>query len=238
MRAPHLVALAGLAFAVGCADFDRFDEPSRCAGSSDRLCAGFDGAIDPPLVPHTDGEGSVVEIDDDLAFRGEGSLHVHAVHGAEERLAQVIDGNGTAGGPPLEWLRVFVRVADAAAYRSALVWVLIREAPFHGVLLSLGEGGRLAMFSWSADGNFDGVSAARLESQRWACLELGLAAGGGVEVWLDGAPVGGVTPPASAVAPGLSVLYLGAATAATDGAPVDAWFDELVLADQRVGCDR
>lgn len=229
-----LVAAAALA---GCIELERLEEESRCGEPGWRLCSGFEGALEPPLVEDVVGEGAAVTVDDGFAYRGRGSLYARAPHTGEGTKAQVFDGSAPSSAAPVEWVRLFFNTPDAAAYDSYLLQVQIAAEPYHGVLV-LVEGGRVALRSWSATDYFAAEATTPIESGRWTCVELAAAPEGPVRLWVDGEELAGVSPPAEARAPDLTQLIVGPAHPPSSGPPAEAWFDEIALSDSRIGCER
>jgi hypothetical protein len=258
MATGRLVAIAvALGLVAGCADLGRLETDSLCpagGGNDDdddrgsqgsgagvgqaRVCSSFDRRLSFALDDEEAGEGARVRIDEDFAYRGGGSLHLAAPHTLNRRQAQVFYRDAGPGSRPLDWTRVFVNIPDVAAFRSSLIVNLNPTAPSQGVVVSLVEDGRLRVASGSATGFAEKVSEVRLRDGEWACLEIDVTAGAPVTLWVDGVEVPDVAPAAELVAPDLKVLGLGMDHQESEGPPAEAWFDELLVTDERAGCDR
>lgn len=184
-----------------------------------------------------DGADADAVIDEALDFRGRGSLRATTAPDGTGS-AQVYDRRATPGVPALGWIRVFVRAPDPAALDAEVMWLLINEEPYYGVIVSIIDGGRVALRSWSAPDFYDVTTSSRLEADRWTCLEARVSPDAPIGLWLDGEPVPGIEVPEAAITTGLLVTHIGLYRAASTGAPVSMWFDELALGEERIGCDR
>jgi hypothetical protein len=229
MRA--LSALALSMAATGCGGFSAVVHDSDCALHHQVgffYCDGFEDGLDPAYDVLTD--NGTLKIDGTRVYRGARALHLQAGEGAA-------DDGGTIG-PFLEASQSDLLNIDPAA-THARVFLYVAGPAIPGVSLRLFTVGGLQLYLDEGDlvlGDLERAST-QMPLDRWLCVELHLVDGGAGghrgSLSIDGeaaATMGaGVGDPPDGVT--LQLQHTDPARA------IDAWFDELVVDHQPIGCE-
>jgi hypothetical protein len=216
---------------------------SLCAGLGVQLCEGFEGSALASLwSADRRPAGSIVAIDPSRVFRGAGALHVRTegVAARGQAVATIQEERTEADAPAERWVRAYVQVPDPPSGFVSLVSLAQVSAPFSAITLGL-EDGALAVDDELGDGR--SASATRLPQGRWVCLELAVRVGspGEIRVRLDGQEVEDLRlAQRTAASPPIGDVEIGVAIAAGDvaAAPLEAWYDEIVIDTGETSCTR
>jgi hypothetical protein len=245
------VRAALLAIALSGCDFDQaystwVAQHSDCPNASWLFCDGFEA---PSLDPNTwtvQGTGGTILLDNTRAKRGKQSLHVHldAATGASGQL-QASQSVASPATQATLYLRAFFFIpASLAGTKIEFVQYQQPSAPFLGVFLQREEDASLSTVDYANTTAVYQKSNTTLSGDSWHCIEWETQASagtsGGMSVWVDGSDAGLDISNALVLEPnpGLSVTQLGAIVPQMPaGAPVDIWFDELAMANVRIGCE-
>ncbi|HZS39661.1 MAG TPA: hypothetical protein VFF06_22670 [Polyangia bacterium] len=222
---------------------------SNCPGAGGKICEGFEnGPLNLTLWSLTQ-TGTTVTLDGIHVKRGLKAMHVHAdavpSGGTGGTREGSIDATISSPSTPV-YLRMFVYFASAIPPGGGnLMRSQGGSSPYTGVLMTRGSGSnRLEVLNYNNTGpSFDNVSATMLAPDQWMCFEMELlsdvppGAGGGVNVWLDDAPLSDLAASGVAQLPLFADAIFGIEGVQPVPAPAfDAWIDEIMVDTQRIGC--
>jgi hypothetical protein len=191
-------------------------------------CDGFEDGLDSRYRTLSD-NGSFA-LDHTKAYRGNGSLHFHVNSGAGDGIALGASVGAQSDflnfDPNETHLRVFLFAAGAPVADS------LRLVTVGGLEIYLIAGDLVVGTLMRSN--------TRMPLNRWICLELKLATGGGP--WTGSLSVDGAAPLVMATQLGdgagdfnLELEYQDPTLSPSQG--LDLWFDELVVDHQAIGCD-
>jgi hypothetical protein len=211
--------------------------PSSCPDNV-ALCEGFEGTATGPAWSLATPLDATIAIDDECAYRGKQSEHVHtdAVGAGGSAVAGIYE---TTVDPtlPQRFVRAFIYVADPAPVNALRLLQVSQNAAPPNMTLAV----KLAGTSLSLPGATNGTDAI-FPTDRWVCLEweIGLGAPGTLQLWMDdGADAISVAQDTTQAAPPLSRILVGAggySSVVGDEPAHDLWIDEVIIDSERVGC--
>ena len=212
--------------------------PSRCDAGAFVFCDGFEQGLG-AWTQSADGDGGgTVAVDSTHVARGEFAFH--------SKLSPV----GTAGATMRAYLshgqawpqrisvRFFVYLSPSGAHASVTnVLNLNDTTPSIGttIFLTGSAAGDIAIDTFGVpNAMFNHVGV--LPQNEWACLELAVD-GMNAQVWMNDTPIVtiGFVADVPNILVGLGLNFVGGKTG--DG-EYDAWFDELAIAGDHIGCNR
>jgi hypothetical protein len=212
--------------------------PSRC-GSDFVFCDGFERDLSAWVRPST-GAGTVQQ-DTTRAARGASAMHARVPELTTKGPADAILLRSFAW-PAHFYVRFFGYVTSSVFSEGVNLITLVSDGG-GGVALFLsspspGAPSRFAMTAFAVPNEGSQFSASLVPADRWFCVEVEIdRLGRRLTVSVDGAPLPELTrtldiAPVRNLGVGLSFPsgHVGPAT--------DAWFDEVAVDDQPVGCDR
>ncbi len=222
--------------------------PSKCPGAGGRICEGFEsGAINTTLWSVTQ-TGMTVTVDGVHVMRGTKALHIHSdpvpSGGTGGKRVGNIDATISPTINPM-YLRAFVYIDQQVPPGGNLMDIQGGAPNYTGVVLAYGNStALLEVLDYNNTGpSFDQVSTQAISAGTWMCIEVetisDTGSGGGMNVWLNDAPVGNLSPMGIAQLP----LYVDAVFGLDFSDPVpapavDVWYDEIMVDSQRITCAR
>lgn len=248
------VATLGLVLALSaCHDWDRFSrvygdaapddsatdaggcatgEESVCPGDA-LFCEGFEDELSGVWTTDTTG-AAVIGVEQTCARRGEGALHATTAEVAAGSSGRSIIRQTAAATPdPTLSARVFLWVDQELEGDFALLSFVAPDDAAQ-MQLRVKNGAFLVKETSSNEAQ---TSTHVVEANRWMCLELEVTVGVGARAWIDDQD-----PPTELAVPpvgDIEQMNVGFqwANPLEDVASQSAWFDELVVAIDHIGCE-
>ena len=223
---------------------------SSCPLSGVLFCEGFEsGAFQPywslMLMPAAT---STVTVDSTFAYRGNKSMHVHvgAVTAGTDARAEIQDNQHF---PSTTFsMRVWAYVPSSTPPSLTRMMGLAQTAsPYQGHGLSHDSNDKLYTENSAMTPGFNPkTSATSMPRDRWVCLEWEVVAGtptvanGSVRLYVDDVIVNDLTATnvVTQPSPPMGLFIMGLSTFAPSTAlnARDAWFDELIIDTNHIGC--
>jgi hypothetical protein len=233
---------------TGCHDWDALSSrhascapvgPSTCPDGV-ALCEGFEGAAPGSSWSFVAPTAATVTLDDDCAYRGKQSQHVHL---------DAVGAGGTAVGGIYEskvdptaatrFVRSFLYFADPAPVSALRLFAVSQNIAPPNMTIAV----KLAGNALSIGGATSGTNTA-FPTEQWVCVEwaIGLGSPGTLDLYMNDAPdpISVASMDTTATVP-LSRITLGSsgyASVVGDEPAHDFWIDEVIVDVQRVGCTR
>jgi hypothetical protein len=202
------------------------------------FCDGFETATLTGWSGYSLGSGTAMQTTA-MAYRGVGSLRADTTAAGG---TAAVHWNGLAGRTTGDiYVRGFFYFPSGYTFYQVGVMLLLPRTPADNVAMMIGGGGGFGGWSGAGMQYVPGSSTVMAPRDRWVCLEmhvtLSATTTGGLEMFMDGMPVGSASGFATTPADGQQEVHVGFPHTDVMQEPATVYVDEVVVDTNRIGCD-